>query len=86
MSGLLAASGAATAHLTPERAATACAAFRAVEALPCDALVTPHPAASNAFPRRHGEVPLADPQTCKACTRNAEQVPDQRLAKEAAAR
>lgn len=69
----------------PERVAAARAAFRKVESLPCDVLVTPHPMASNLFPRLHGEAPLADAQACKTYAHNAEQVLDKRLAKEAAA-
>lgn len=69
----------------PATVAGARAAFRKVEALPCDILVTPHPAASNLFPRLHGEAPLADPQACKAYARHAEQTLDQRLAEEGAA-
>lgn len=42
-----------------------------VAGLPCDLLLTPHPAASNLLARLHGEAPLVDAGACKAFSANA---------------
>lgn len=42
-----------------------------VAGLPCDVLLTPHPAASNLLARLRGDAPLADPGACKAFSANA---------------
>ena len=42
-----------------------------VAGLPCDLLLTPHPAASNLLARLHGEAPLVDGGACKAFSANA---------------
>jgi metallo-beta-lactamase class B len=62
------------------------AAFDRVAALPCDVLITPHPSASNLFPRLAGEAPLADPNACRAYAETARGRLAERLAREAAQR
>lgn len=42
-----------------------------VAGLPCDLLITPHPAASNLFARLDGTAPLVDAGACKAFAANA---------------
>ena len=53
-----------TAH--PRRVAAVRRGLAAVAALPCDLMLTPHPAASNLFPRLTGQAPLAGPSACRA--------------------
>lgn len=52
--------------------------------LPCDILVTPHPAASDFFARVSARKPLGDPRACKAYAAAAEERFAARLAKEEA--
>ncbi len=59
--------------------------FAKVAALPCEILITPHPGASNLFPRLAGEAPLVDANGCLAYAEGAAKKLDARLAKEAAA-
>lgn len=67
----------------PERIASIRQALPKVAALPCDLLITPHPAASNLFARLAGEAPLIAPDACRTYAQNAEQAFAARLAKEA---
>ena len=53
-----------TAH--PRRVAAVRRGLAAVAALPCDLMLTPHPGASNLFPRLTGQAPLAGPSACRA--------------------
>jgi metallo-beta-lactamase class B len=45
--------------------------FDTVAGLPCDLLLTPHPAASDLLARLNGDAPLVDPGACKAFAANA---------------
>jgi metallo-beta-lactamase class B len=56
--------------------------IRKVGRLPCDVLITPHPAASNLYDRLTGKAPLADRNACRAYADRATKALDQRLAKE----
>lgn len=56
--------------------------FKRVEALPCDALITPHPSFSNLFERLAGKAPLIDPDACRRLVAAMRQRLDDRLAKE----
>lgn len=62
------------------------AAFRktldTVAALPCDVLLTPHPAASNLFARLDGKAPLTDAGACKRYADGARTKLEQRLSDE----
>ena len=49
----------------PERVAAARFGLDRVSALPCDIILTPHPAQSNMFNRLAGKAPLIDPNACK---------------------
>lgn len=60
------------------------ATFARVAALDCDVLVTPHPSASNLFPRLAGTAPLADRGGCRAYAAAGARRLDDRLAREAA--
>jgi metallo-beta-lactamase class B len=53
--------------------------FDTVAALPCDILMTPHPAASNLLARLDGKAPLIDASACKTYADNARQNFEQRL-------
>ena len=53
-----------------------------VAGLPCDVLLTPHPAASNLLARLRGDAPLADAGACKAFSANARANLAARLANE----
>ena len=65
------------------------AAFRRslarIAALPCDLLITPHPAASNFIDRLEGQAPLIGPGQCRAYARQGRTALEARLAKETAA-
>ncbi len=67
----------------PERVAPFRTTFGTVAALPCDVLLTPHPAASNLFPRLSGQAPLADADACRTYADGARRRLDERLAGEA---
>jgi metallo-beta-lactamase class B len=53
--------------------------FDTVAALPCNILLTPHPAASNLFARLDGKAPLVDTDACKHYADNAHKNFEQRL-------
>ena len=55
-----------------------------VAKLPCDILLTPHPAASDLWPRLRGEMPLVDAGACKAYAERGRDGLDARLEKERA--
>jgi metallo-beta-lactamase class B len=59
------------------------ASLRKIGRLPCDILITPHPAVSNLYARLAGEAPLVDPQACSAYAKAAASKLDERLASEA---
>ena len=59
------------------------ASLRKIGRLPCDILITPHPAVSNLYARLAGEAPLVDPQACSAYAKAAVSKLDERLASEA---
>ncbi len=67
----------------PVRVSAVRAGLMAVAALPCDVLVTPHPAASDLLPRLSGTAPLFDPAACRAYAAAAGARFDKRLAEEA---
>ena len=68
----------------PERVTAARAGLKVVAALPCDIIVTPHPAGSDLFARLSGTAPLIDPGACRAYAQAGSERLDQRLAREAA--
>lgn len=68
----------------PELVSTFRATFDRVAALDCDILITPHPSASDLFPRSAGKAPLADRNACAAYAADARRRLDERLAKEGA--
>lgn len=53
-----------------------------VAGLPCDILLTPHPAASNLLARFNGDAPLVEPGACRAFAANARANLATRLAEE----
>lgn len=67
----------------PDAVKTLRASIAKVRALPCDLVLTPHPAASNLFPRLAGQAPLADPTGCQRYADAATIALDARLAQEA---
>lgn len=56
-----------------------------VAALPCDILITPHPSASDLFPRLSSKQPLVRPDACSAYAATAGQRFAERLARETTA-
>lgn len=60
------------------------ASLRKIGRLPCDILITPHPAVSNLYPRLAGDAPLVNPQACADYAATAAGKLDERLASEAA--
>ena len=70
----------------PERISPYRTTFDRIAALECDILITPHPSASNLFPRLAGRAPLTDAGACRAYAAGARRRLDERLATEAAAR
>lgn len=50
----------------PQRIESARAGLRAVDALPCDVLLTPHPGGSDLLQRLSGKAPLLQPRACAA--------------------
>jgi len=60
------------------------ATFAKIAALPCDLLITPHPAASNLFDRLSGKAALVDPAACRTYAATASKRLAERLAKEKA--
>ena len=69
----------------PERTAAARRGLARIEALPCDILLTPHPAASDLFARLSGGKPLTDAAACRTYAASAEARLAARLASEAGA-
>lgn len=67
----------------PDRIASIRQALPKIAALPCDLLITPHPAASNLFPRLAGKAPLVAPDACRTYADKAGRAFDARLAQEA---
>lgn len=67
----------------PARIAEARSGLARIGALPCDILITPHPEASNLFPRMEGKAALIDAGACRAYAEAAETRFAARLAKEA---
>lgn len=66
----------------PSRIAGVRAGIQAISALPCDILLTPHPAASHMMERFAGKQPLVDPGACRAYAEGAERNFNKRLADE----
>ena len=66
----------------PQWVAMARIGIDAARGLPCDLLITPHPAASNLMPRLAGDAPLFDSAACSAYAARAEAALDDRLARE----
>ncbi|MBB5716083.1 subclass B3 metallo-beta-lactamase [Sphingomonas aerophila] len=66
----------------PALVATFRATMAKVAALPCDLLVTPHPAASHFYERLARTEPLIDPAGCRRYAERGRQALDARLAKE----
>ncbi len=67
----------------PELIARFRSSFDRIESLWCDILVTPHPSASNLFPRLAGSAPLVDQGACPAYAESGRQRLEARLAREA---
>ncbi|SKB59786.1 subclass B3 metallo-beta-lactamase [Sphingopyxis flava] len=67
----------------PDYVAMLRATFAKLSALPCDILVTPHPAVSNLFARLSGAAALVDTDACRVYAAGAAERLDARLAKEA---
>jgi metallo-beta-lactamase class B len=59
------------------------ASLRKIGELPCDILITPHPAVSNLYARLAGEAPLVNTQACADYAAAAAVKLDERLANEA---
>lgn len=68
----------------PDYVAVLRATHAKVPSLPCDILISPHPAQSNLFARLAGEAPLVDPGACGPYAEAARKALDERLAKEGA--
>lgn len=66
----------------PDRIEAARAGLRAIEALPCDLMLTPHPGGSNLLARLSGKAPLVDPHACVAYAAAGSQGLARRLARE----
>jgi metallo-beta-lactamase class B len=66
----------------PDAVATLRGSIARVRELKCDLLITPHPGASNLFPRLSGSAPLVDPEGCSRYADAASAALDARLAKE----
>jgi metallo-beta-lactamase class B len=59
------------------------ASLRTIGGLPCDILITPHPAVSNLYARLAGDAPLVNTQACTDYAATAARKLDERLASEA---
>ena len=68
----------------PARVVAARAGLDVVAALPCDVIITPHPAASNLLDRLSGKAALVDPGACRAYAQAGRERLAKRLASEAA--
>lgn len=73
-----------TAH--PKRVEAARAGLRAIERLPCDIILTPHPGGSSLLERLSGKEPLVDARACIDYSAGGSERLMQRLAKEASAK
>lgn len=60
------------------------ASLRKIAELPCDILITPHPAVSGLYARLTGEAPLVNPRACADYAAGAEVKLEERLASEVA--
>lgn len=69
----------------PERIKAVREGLKVVAALPCDIILTPHPAASDLFPRLSGRQPLVKLDACIAYAAAASQRFAERLARETVA-
>ncbi len=67
----------------PEHVERFRASLRKIGELPCDILITPHPAVSNLYARLAGEAPLVNTQACADYAAAAAGKLDERLASEA---
>ena len=67
----------------PARIAALRASFATIAALPCDTVVTPHPAASNLYARLAGQAPLVDRHGCARLAATSAAQLDERLRAEA---
>lgn len=68
----------------PELVARFRSTFTRIASLRCDVLITPHPGASNLFPRLAGVAPLVDPAACPTYAEAGRRRLDERLAREGA--
>jgi len=66
----------------PERVKAAHQGLKVIAALPCEIIVTPHPSASDLFPRLSGSQPLVRPDACTAYAAAASKRFAERLARE----
>lgn len=66
----------------PERVKAARQGLKVIAALPCEIIVTPHPSASDLFPRLSGTQPLVNPNACAAYAEAAGKRFAQRLTSE----
>ncbi len=66
----------------PERSSAVRKGLAIIAALPCDIIITPHPSASNLFPRLSGSAPLVNPDACATYAATASQRFSERLARE----
>jgi metallo-beta-lactamase class B len=66
----------------PDHVARFRASLAKIAALPCDVLITPHPAVSNFYERLAGGVPLVNTAACKDYAAAASSKLDERLASE----
>jgi metallo-beta-lactamase class B len=58
--------------------------FELLESIPCDLLITPHPAASSFWERRQSEIGFVDREACRRYAATARAQLARRLATEAA--
>ena len=70
----------------PQRVDAARTGLRVIEALPCDLLLTPHPAGSDLLERLSGKAPLTAPRACVAYALSGSERLANRLARENAAK
>lgn len=70
----------------PDRVEAARAGLRAIESLPCDLLLTPHPGSSALLERLSGKEPLLAPRACAVYAAEGSNRLAARLAREAAGR
>lgn len=70
----------------PQRVVQARSGIKAIAALPCEVLLTPHPQGSNLLPRLSGRAALVDSKACQAYAAGGQQRLAERLEKETAAK